>query len=281
MRGLTQKEMQREYLTPEREQELARDWRDNKSQRSLDRLVNAHYRLALREAYKICGKQTHPHFKDMVQEACIGLLECARRFDPDRGLRFSTYANWWMRAALQDYMMRNWSVVRGGTSAEQKQVYFAVRRLGIRHGSEYPETELLEISERTGIPIREVRVMYTRVQTGDSNFQDRLGGSEDGFTLGDVIPDPNPLPEELTIKSVDSEREHAVIGMALLALNPREQDIFRRRRLTDDVETLADLSVEYNVSRERIRQIEVRAMEKFKEEVHRLLPERAPELEPA
>lgn len=274
MRGMTQAEMRREYLSPKRETELARSWLDHQDQNSLDRLVNAHHKLAVRAVYQICKTRDHKFFQDMVQEAEIGLMQAAQKFDPDHGNRFSTYANWWIKAQLQDFLMRNWSLVRGGTSAAQKTAYFAVRRLSITASLSdvRPVAELEEIARRTGIPLKDVDNLYNRVVWGDFSMNTKIRDSENDQDFMETFIDPAPLPEEVVLDKLEQERARSLIETAMGALNPREQYVFRHRRLHEDGPTLHELSLELKVSRERIRQIEVRALEKFTDEIHRLMP---------
>jgi RNA polymerase sigma-32 factor len=204
---------------------------------------------------------------DLVQEGHVGLLEAAARFEPEREVRFSTYATWWIRAAMQDYILRNWSIVRGGTSSAQKALFFNLRRLRARlacgTGPLTSEALYRHVSIKLGVPEADVARMDSRLSAPDSSLNVPLAeeGSEE---RQDFLVDEEPLPDEIAGEAIDVERRSIWLHAALSSLNERELKIIERRRLTDEGATLEELGTALGISKERVRQIEARAMEKLK-----------------
>jgi RNA polymerase sigma-32 factor len=253
-------------LEKEREYDLACRWRDQQDEQALHELINAYMRLALSAASK------YRHYglpiSDLVQEGMLGLLHAADRFDPDRGVRFSTYANWWVRAAVQDFVLRNWSIVRTGTTAAQKKLFFNLRRLRAQlalppDANLSADNEFL-IANRLKIARHEVTNMAFRLSGSDRSLNATL--SEDqNQEWQDLLEDPRPGPEQNAIEVNCGHSRSRWLGKALAELNDREQVIIRQRRLTDQNVTLESLGNQLGISKERVRQIEAQALGKMRE----------------
>jgi RNA polymerase sigma-32 factor len=218
---------------------------------------------------------------DLIQEGHVGLLEAAARFEPEREVRFSTYATWWIRASIQDYILRNWSIVRGGTSSSQKTLFFNLRRLRARLAQSTDQRPriavLAEIAEAIGVSAAEVELMDSRLSGPDMSLNAPVGESDGGAASDrqDFIPDGVPLPDETVGEVIDSERRLSWLRSALHVLNPRELRILRERRLRDEGATLEALGESLGISKERVRQIENRAIEKLRVELLREHPDQA------
>jgi RNA polymerase sigma-32 factor len=206
---------------------------------------------------------------DLIQEGHVGLLEAAARFEPEREVRFSTYASWWIRASIQDYILRNWSIVRGGTSSTQKALFFNLRRLRARlaQGGEMISTSAAyeQISTALGVSVSDVAMMDSRLSAPDTSLNQPLleddSGSSDRM---DFLVSDDPRPDEAAEEAIDVERRSGWLYDALAVLNARELRIIRERRLRDDSATLEALGETMGISKERVRQIESRAMEKLR-----------------
>ena len=252
-------------LTRAREIELARRWRAARDDDALHELVSAHARLVLRAAsrYRKFGLA----LGDLMQEGLIGLLLAAARFDPDRGARFSTYAGWWVRSVMQDYILRNWSVVRTGTTTAQKALFFNLGRLraqidGARAGPLTAEGRR-RIAAELKVRITDVEAMDSRLAANDQSLNAPLG-DDGGGERQDLLVDPGPSPEEIAIETRDAEIRGRWLAAALAELTARERKIVGDRRLRDDSVTLAVLGRRFGISKERVRQIEHRALAKIK-----------------
>ncbi len=268
--------LQAPFLTREDEHELAVRWRDTKDQKALDQLTLSHMRLAIAVASKF--RYFGLPMADVIQEANIGLLEAADRFDPDREVRFSTYATWWIRASIQDYVLRNWSIVRGGTSSTQKSLFFNLRRLRAKLSIEQPELSEDElhrdIAGAIGVKKKDVALMSARLSGPDASLNAPMGETEGNVAeRQDYLVCDAPLPEETVSETIDAGRRHSWLQDALTVLNERELRIVRERRLSDQGETLEALGRKLGVSKERVRQIEARALEKLKSALERTSPE--------
>ena len=255
------------YLARDEEQALAQAWKDNQDQNARNRIAMAHMRLVISMAGRF--RNFGLPLGDLVQEGYIGLLEAAARFEPDRQVRFSTYATWWIRASIQDYVLRNWSIVRGGTSSAQKALFFNLRRLRARlaqnPGTLSSSTLYKEISTALGVSEADVAMMDSRLSGPDTSLNTPLG--EDGTgTLErmDFLVCTDPLPDEVAGEAIDVERRSGWLRDALRVLNERELRIIEKRRLSDEGATLESLGETLGISKERVRQIESRAMEKLK-----------------
>jgi len=256
------------YLTREQETALATRWREREDNKARNDIAMAHLRLVVAMASKFKGFGLPK--SDLVQEGYLGLLEAAARFDHERGVRFSTYASWWIRAAMQDFVLRNWSIVRGGTSSAQKALFFKLRRLraqiAARDRSMSAQAIYVEIASRLGVHVNDVQAMDARLSGNDTSLQAPLGGDgeEDGAQRMDMIVCDAPLPEEQVTGIIDGERISQKLRSALAKLSPRESRVIRARKLAEKAATLAELGDELGISKERVRQIEGRALEKLK-----------------
>jgi RNA polymerase sigma-32 factor len=255
------------YLERDEEHDLAVRWKQDRDQAAMHRIATAHMRLVISMASKF--RYFGLPMSDLIQEGHIGLLEAAARFEPEREIRFSTYATWWIRASMQDYILRNWSIVRGGTSSTQKALFFNLRRLRARlaQGSETLSNDSIysEISAALGVSRADVALMDSRLSAPDSSLNapvvDDGSGSSDRM---DFLVSSDPLPDEIVGETIDEERRTGWLRTALGVLNERELRIIRERRLQDEGATLELLGEKLGISKERVRQIESRALEKLK-----------------
>ena len=257
--------METPLLTREHEYALARAWRDESNDAALHELINAYNRLVVSTAGRF--RNYGLPMGDLIQEGVVGLLHAANRFEPDRDVRFSTYASWWIRSAMQDFILRNWSIVRTGTTASQKSLFFNLRRLRSKieekTGEQLNQDGREEIAETLGVPLRDVEAMEGRLSGADGSLNAVIG--EDGDQeWQNMLSDERPTPEENTIMEHDSDIRRTWLEEALGNLGEREAKIIRMRRLTDDGVTLEELGKHFGVSKERVRQLEHRAMNKLK-----------------
>ena len=263
------------YLERDEEHELAVRWKNGADQQALHRIAVSHMRLVVAMATRF------RHFGlpigDLVQEGHVGLLEAAARFEPERDVRFSTYATWWIRASMQDYILRNWSIVRGGTSSAQKALFFNLRRLRARlaSGPEPLSNAALyqEVSAALGVPEDDVAMMDSRLSAPDSSLNAPLADGSGTAEKMDFLVSDDPLPDEVVGEAIDVQRRSGWLKTALGALNARELRIIEQRRLTDEGATLEELGATLGISKERVRQIEARALQKLKVELVRQNPE--------
>jgi len=255
------------YLSREYEQQLARKWSSAKDEAALHVLTQAHMRLVISMASKF--RNYGLPIADLVQEGHIGLLEAAARFEPSRQVRFSTYAMWWIRASIQDYILRNWSIVRGGTSSGQKSLFFNLRRLGSKIARNAPDGDqtqtFQEVALALGVSLHDVEVMNARLSGSDVSLNAPVGSEDDGSVTerGEFLVDTAPLPDQIVETQLDGEYRSRKLHAALKKLNPRELRIVQARRLSEDAATLDSLGRELGISKERVRQIEGRALEKL------------------
>lgn len=266
-RELVRAAMAAPYLEREEERLLAVRWRDNKDQAALHRLTAAHMRLVIAVAARF--RNFGLPMSDMIQEGHVGLLEAAARFEPEREVRFSTYATWWIRASIQDYILRNWSIVRGGTSSAQKALFFNLRRLRARlaQSTDQRPRDLVyaEIADAIGVSKADVEVMDSRLSGPDMSLNVPIHEAESGAAdRQDFLVDDVPLPDETVGRTIDTERRSNWLHSALNVLNERELMIVRERRLRDEGATLESLGESLGISKERVRQIESRALEKLR-----------------
>jgi RNA polymerase sigma-32 factor len=258
--------MEAPFLSKEEELGLALRWKHERDERALDKLASAHMRLviALATRFRHYGLPV----ADLIQEGHIGLLEAAARFEPERDVRFSTYATWWIRASMQDFILRNWSIVRGGTSSAQKALFFNLRRLRARlaRRSEEEGIDVLgEIATAVGVSRSDVEMMDARLSGSDMSLNAPISDVEQGASdRMDFLVDTAPLPDETVGESIDSDRRVGWLRAALTVLSERELRILKERRLQDDGSTLESLGERLGISKERVRQIENRALEKLR-----------------
>jgi len=266
-RNLIRAALSAPYLNREEERDLAVRWRHQRDQDALNRIAVAHMRLVISMATKFRGFGLP--LGDLIQEGHVGLLEAAARFEPEREVRFSTYATWWIRASIQDYILRNWSIVRGGTSSTQKALFFNLRRLRARlaQGSQTLSGSSVyqEISTALGVSVSDVAMMDSRLSAPDASLNAPLVEDDSGSSdRMDFLVSDDPLPDEVAEETIDVERRSLWLYDALGVLNARELRIIRERRLRDESATLESLGETMGISKERVRQIESRAMEKLK-----------------
>jgi RNA polymerase sigma-32 factor len=253
-------------LNPEREQELAHAWREKGDREALKQLVGSHLRLVVKIARGFTGYGLP--LADLVAEGNVGLMQAAEKFDPERGFRFATYAMWWIRAAIQEYILHSWSLVKMGTTAAQKKLFFNLRKLKgqmaeLDQGDLSPEA-VAKIAAELEVPEAEVIEMNRRLGGADNSLNAMMGSSPDSDSEWlDMLPDEGPSQETIIGERKELQQRREMLDVALKKLNPRERDIIFERRLKDEPLTLEELSHRYAVSRERIRQIEVRAFEKL------------------
>ncbi len=252
-------------LTRARERELARRWREARDEAALHALTRAHARLVI--AIAVRYRHYGLAFGDLVQEGGVGLMQAAERFEHTREVRFSTYATWWIRSAIQDYVLRNWSIVRTGTTAAQKALFFSFRRLRARieqAGIPLDDAGRQHIADTLAVPLADVVTMERRLSGSDRSLNAPIGEEADEWQ--DLLPDTRPSPESVVIGMRDAETRSRWLAEALGALSPRERTIIHRRRLAEDGSgaTLEELGRQLGVSKERVRQIETRALTKLR-----------------
>jgi RNA polymerase sigma-32 factor len=270
-------------LSREREFELAYLWRQKGDEKALHELVSAYMRLVVSMASKF--RNYGLSMSDLVQEGNIGLMQAAFKFEPEREIRFSTYASWWIKSAMQDYVLRNWSIVRSGTSASQKSLFFNLRWLRAKiqnmDDTAFSSDTLLAISKKLKIGLKDVESMAHRLSTRDQSLNAPVGEEGDD-SIEDFLQDTNPTPEENTMRNIDGAVRSKWLETALQELTDREQIIIRERRLQDDKTTLEVLGDRLGITKERVRQIEHKAFEKLRSSVVRISREanRGPEMIP-
>ncbi|MDP6874756.1 MAG: RNA polymerase factor sigma-32 [Alphaproteobacteria bacterium] len=265
-RKFIKRAMQAPLLEREEERALAYRWRDHGDEDALHKIVNAYVRLVVATAARF--RNYGLPMGDLIQEGTVGLMQAAERFDPDRDVRFSTYASWWIRAAIQDYVLRNWSIVRTGTTAAQKSLFFNIRRLRAQIGDR-PDGPLTrrgqkEIAEALKVSIADVTAMEGRLSGADRSLNAEVSG-EGESEWQDLLVDDRPGPEEVVSGTLDSKTRTRWLEDALAQLNDRERIIIRQRRLREDGKTLESLGRELGISKERVRQIECQALGKMRD----------------
>jgi RNA polymerase sigma-32 factor len=265
-------------LDPQEEYMLAKRWREHQDTDAAHRLVTSHLRLVAKIAMGYRGYGLP--IGDVIAEGNIGLMQAVKRFEPERGFRLATYAMWWIRASIQEYILRSWSLVKMGTTAAQKKLFFNLRRVkgqieALEEGDLRPE-QVSTIAHKLGVPEDEVVNMNRRLSSPDSSLNAPLGG-ESETEWQDWLADDTLDQETALAESEELEERRTLLSAALDELQPRERDILQARRLQDEPVTLEDLSVKYNISRERVRQIEVRAFEKLQEKMKAALHARRAE----
>ncbi|WP_375694100.1 RNA polymerase factor sigma-32 [Bartonella sp. AD24XZML] len=266
-RNMMRSAMQAPYLERQKEHDLALRWKDKRDDDAMHQIAAAHMRLVIAIANRF--KRFKMPLGDLVQEGYVGLLEAAARFEPDREVRFSTYATWWIRASIQDYILRNWSIVRGGTSSSQKALFFNLRRLRaklIQDDSALSKQDIFRtIAEKLGVSVRDVETMDFRFSSADNSLSVSVSENSDNpIAKMDVLVDDSPLPDALIEQVIDGQRRTQWLYDALQILNERELEIIRFRRLNEEGATLEVLGEKLGISKERVRQIEARALQKLR-----------------
>jgi RNA polymerase sigma-32 factor len=263
-------------LAPEEEYMLAKRWTEHQDTEAAAKLVNSHLRLVAKIAmgYRGYGLPT----AELISEGNIGLMQGVKKFEPERGFRLATYAMWWIRASIQEYILRSWSLVKMGTTAAQKKLFFNLRRMknqieAFEDGDLKPE-DVTKIATDLGVSEEDVISMNRRMAMGgDTSLNVPLREEGEG-QWQDWLVDTGPLQDERVAEAEETKVRHELLVEAMKALNEREKHILTERRLTDEPKTLEELSQVYDVSRERIRQIEVRAFEKLQKALMNLAGER-------
>ena len=264
-RRLIRESMNAPLLSRDHELDLARRWRNDGDEQALHELIQSYMRLVISTASRF--KNYGLPLSDLVQEGVVGLMQAAARFEPERDVRFSTYAAWWIRSAMQDFILRNWSVVRTGTTAAQKSLFFNLRRLRAkiddgRYG-QLAEEGKAWIAQELDVEVADVEAMEMRLMGGDQSLNAAISpAGEDAWQ--DFLADDRPSPEEIVGTSHDSRQRSRWLALSLAELSEREQTIIRERRLREDGRTLEELGVRLGISKERVRQIEHRALQKLK-----------------
>jgi RNA polymerase sigma-32 factor len=259
-------------LEPAHEASLARRWREQNDEVALHELTTAYMRLVIAMASKF--RHYGLPMADLVSEGNVGLMQAAARFEPEREVRFSTYASWWIRSSIQDYVLRNWSIVRTGTTSAQKSLFFNLRRLRARiadTGDGIMSVENREwVANHLGVPVRDVETMASRLSGSDRSLNAPLSIDGDG-EWQDMIADEAAIPEQLVMVGHDTAKRRKWIAEALKTLNPREMHIISKRRLAEESMTLEALGEELGVSKERVRQIEHQALGKLRKALERIV----------
>ncbi|ANK73712.1 RNA polymerase sigma factor RpoH [Ensifer adhaerens] len=264
-------------LEPQEEYMLAKRYQEHDDRKAAHKLVTSHLRLVAKIAMGYRGYGLP--IGEVVSEGNVGLMQAVKKFEPDRGFRLATYAMWWIKAAIQEYILRSWSLVKMGTTANQKRLFFNLRRLkgkiqALDEGDLKPE-QVKEIATTLKVSEDEVVSMNRRL-SGDASLNAPIKASEgDSGQWQDWLVDDHDNQEEILIEQDELESRRALLANAMKVLNDRERRIFEARRLTEDPLTLEDLSAEFDISRERVRQIEVRAFEKVQDAVRKAALERA------
>ncbi len=265
-------------LEPDEEYMLGKAWIDHEDTEAAHKLVTSHLRLAAKIAmgYRGYGLPT----AEVISEANVGLMQAVKRFEPEKGFRLSTYAMWWIRASIQEYILRSWSLVKMGTTSAQKKLFFNLRkaknRIGALEEGDLRPENLAQIANDLNVTEAEVTSMNRRMSGGDASLNARVGGDDtDGAAeWQDWLEDDSADQAAQYEESDELKARRALMVEAMDVLNDREKDILAKRKLQDKPVTLEDLSGEYDVSRERIRQIEVRAFEKLQEKMRELAAEK-------
>ena len=263
-------------LTAEQEYMLAKRYAEHQDPEAAAQLVTSHLRLVAKIAmgYRGYGLPV----SELISEGNIGLMQGVKKFEPDRGFRLATYAMWWIKASMQEFILRSWSLVKIGTTAAQKKLFFNLRRmkknLDAYEDSDLHPDDVTTIATKLGVSETEVVNMNRRMMMGgDASLN--ISFNEDGEgQWQDMLEDSGPLQDQTVADAQETTMRHAMLGEAMQSLNEREQHILTQRRLIEDPQTLEELSQHYSVSRERVRQIEVRAFEKLQKAMTRIAGER-------
>ena len=268
--SLTRTAMKAELLDAETELELAYAWRDQRDEAALHRLITAYMRLAISMAGKF--KRYGAPMNDLIQEAGLGLMKAADKFDPDRGVRFSTYVVWWIKASIQDHVMRNWSMVRTGSTSSQKSLFFNMRRVQARlereataMGETLDKHQLRQmISTEIGVPLHDVEMMEGRLSGSDYSLNATQSAEDEGREWIEALADESAQAAERVEEEHDTAQLRNWLLAAMQGLSEREQFIVRERKLRDPARTLESLGDELSLSKERVRQLEAAAFGKMR-----------------
>jgi RNA polymerase sigma-32 factor len=253
-------------LEPQQEYTLAKRWREHDDRDAARQLISSHLRLVAKLAMR--NRRYGLPMSEIISEGNVGLMQALKRFEPERGFRFATYAMWWIKASIQEYIMRSWSLVKISATANQRKLFFNLRRAKSRisslDGGDLQSDQVKQIAKQLGASERDVIDMDRRL-SGDASLNVPLREGDGEWQ--DLLADDSDDQEHKLVESEEASKRHDALAASLGVLNPRERRIFEARRLTDNPITLADLSSELGVSRERVRQIESRAFEKIQHAV--------------
>lgn len=267
--------MRAPLLEAEHEKQLACKWVREGDEAALHELTGAYMRLVISMATRF--RHYGLPMSDLIQEGTVGLMQAASRFDPDREVRFSTYANWWIRSAIQDFVLRNWSIVRTGTTAAQKSLFFNLRRLRSKikdiDGGVMKAENKAWVAEHLGLKVRDVEAMAARMSGSDRSLNAPMNATGEAGTeqWQDILPDTAEPIETQIMTEHDNARRAEWIAEALSVLNEREEKIIRARALSDETKTLEALGKQLGISKERVRQIEHQALSKLRRALERLV----------
>ena len=267
---MSRQAMKAELLDAETELRLAYAWRDQRDEQALHRLITAYMRLAISMASKF--RRYGAPMNDLIQEASLGLMKAADKFDPDRGVRFSTYAVWWIKASIQDYVMRNWSMVRTGSTSSQKSLFFNLRRVQAKlereasqRGEQLDQHQLRQmVAAEVGVSLGDVEMMEGRLSGSDYSLNATQSSDDDGREWIDALEDDGVQAAEAVEGAHDAAHLRNWLLKAMQALNPRERFIVAERKLRDEGRTLESLGEELGLSKERVRQLEAAAFAKMR-----------------
>ena len=262
-------------LEKELEYRLAKRWREHGDRKAADQIVTSHLRLAAKIAKNYRGYGLP--LSEIISEGNVGLMQAINRFEPDRGFRFATYAIWWIRAAIQDYILRSWSLVKIGTTANQKKLFFKLRsakaKISALENAELRPDQVTAIATTLGVEDQDVVDMNRRLG-GDLSLNASIRDEENSGEWQEQLADESPSPEAIVVAHDEMDQRRAALLRAIGVLNDRERRIFEARHLVDEPKTLEDLAMQFKVSRERIRQLEARAFEKVQAATKRSVRER-------
>ncbi|MDD8022901.1 MAG: RNA polymerase factor sigma-32 [Paracoccaceae bacterium] len=276
---LPRRAMRAEYLDADTEAELARAWRDRRDEAAMHRLVTAYMRLAISMAAKF--RRYGAPMNDLIQEASLGLMKAADKFDPDRGVRFSTYAVWWIKASIQEFVMRNWSMVRTGSTSSQKSLFFNMKRVQAQiereadaEGHRLDGAQMRQrLAEVIGVPLADVEMMQGRLAGSDFSLNATQSTEDEGREWVETLEDDSAGPEEQVTEAHDGALMRGWLGEAMDNLSDRERYIVTQRRLIEAPRTLESLGEELGLSKERIRQLEAQAFGKLRKTLETHGPE--------
>ncbi len=276
---MTRRLMRAEYLDAESELGLARAWRTGRDEAALGRLVAAHMRLAVAAAMRF--RRYGVPVQDLIQEAGLGLLKAADKFDPERGVRFSTYASWWVKAGLQDYVLRNWSMVRTGSTAGQKSLFFNLKRVQAKLERQAAQAGMVldgpqlreKIAQEIGVTLRDVLMMEGRLSGSDQSLNAVQSSDGEGREWIDMLEDQAPQAADIVETTQDISRLRGWLRVAFRRLTERERYIVVARKIADPPRTLESLGQELGLSKERVRQLQVAASAKLRQSLEKQSPE--------
>ncbi len=257
-----------DMLKADEEIQLAKAWRDNGDEKAKEKIVGAHLRLVAKIAQGYRGYSMP--MLDLISEGHVGMMKALDKFDPDQGVRFSTYAMWWIKASMKEYVMRNWSLVKTGTTAAQKKLFFnlrTIRRKLLKEGQKYlTRDQIAYIAEEMNVPEKAVAEMAKRLNGHDYSLNTPIGGDNEGNWM-DWLEDDSDNQETQVVQNDEFTKRFAMLEDAMEHLKPRELHIMQMRRLAEPPKTLEEIGLELNLSRERVRQIEIKAFTKLQKRV--------------